>query len=175
MQFAGRGHNFALALVLVSTGLASAQTSNSITAVRHWTLNDVTRVVVETSAEFTFIKDRVPNPDRLFFDLSGTRVRLGNKRLTTVAVNDPRLKQIRLAETQPGVARVVFDLADGVEYAASQLSNPPRLIVELRSATLVTGAPVAQPATAVVAQQPSSAVEPLPEPKLAPPAPNLPA
>ena len=174
MQFAWRGHNFALALVLVSAGLASAQTGNSITAVRHWTLNDVTRVVVETSTEFTFSKDRVQNPERLFFDLSGTRVRLGNKRLTTVSVNDPRLKQIRLAETQPGVARVVFDLADGVEYSASQLSNPPRLIVELRSSTLAASAPVAQPATAVVAQQPPSSVEPLPEPKLAPAPPTLP-
>src|SRR5207249_3839189 len=38
----------------------------------------------------------------------------------------------RVAETQPGVTRVVLDLENNAEFMASQLSNPDRLMIELR-------------------------------------------
>ena len=122
------------AFTLLMGGLAGAQSpvSNGVTAVRHWSLGDVTRVVIETRAEFEFTSERVAQPDRVFFDLPDTGVRLGRRGVSTFPVNDLRLKQIRVAETVPGTARIVFDLENGVEYSASMLSNPPRLIVELR-------------------------------------------
>src|SRR4051794_21200136 len=129
----------------------------SIKDVRFWTLGDSTRVVIETSNEFEYKSDRVPDPDRVFFDFHDTTVRIGPKRHTAIPVNDGRLKQIRVAETSPGMARVVFDLEPNVDFAASTLQNPSRLIVELRRAAS------AEPAGKVISSAP-----PAPEPSSAP-------
>jgi N-acetylmuramoyl-L-alanine amidase len=122
------------ALLLSSFIPLGAQPANAVTAVRFWSLNDITRIVIETTGEFTFKSDRIQDPDRVYFDLVGARPRIGRKGLNTITVADRLVKQIRVAETQPGTTRVVFDLERDVEYSASQLSDPNRLIVELRAA-----------------------------------------
>ena len=104
-----------------------------VTAVRFWTFAEVTRIAIETNGEFRFRSDRLDNPDRLFFDLLATKPRMGVKGVQTTAVGDKLLKRIRVAETQPGMTRVVLDLESPVEYKASQLSNPDRLMIELRA------------------------------------------
>ena len=105
-----------------------------VTAVRHWSMGDVTRIVVESTGEFRFKSDRLHNPERLFFDLLGTRPQLdGGRGIRTIAVGDRLVRQIRVAETQRGVTRVVFDLEANVEFSTSQLANPDRLIIELRN------------------------------------------
>jgi N-acetylmuramoyl-L-alanine amidase len=126
------------ALLLASPGsLCPATSQLEVTAVRFWTLSDITRVAVETNGGFRFRSDRLENPDRLFFDLLGAKPRTGDKGIHVTAVGDKLLKRIRVAETQPGMTRVVLDLESPVDFTASQLSNPDRLIIELR--------PVGQP------------------------------
>ena len=123
-------------LLLASMGSvcpASAQ-QLEVTAVRFWTLSEVTRIAIETNGEFRFRSDRLANPDRLFFDLLGTKPRMAAKGVHTTLVGDKLLKRIRVAETQRGMTRVVLDLESGVDFTASQLSNPDRLMVELRPA-----------------------------------------
>jgi N-acetylmuramoyl-L-alanine amidase len=105
-----------------------------VTAVRFWTLSEVTRIAVETNGEFRFRSDRLYNPERLFFDLLATKPRMGVKGVHVTPVGDKLLKRIRVAETQPGMTRVVLDLETAVEFTASQLSNPDRLMIELRPA-----------------------------------------
>lgn len=134
-----------LMVLLFGSAAAAPSGGNAVTAVRYWTLGDVTRIVVQTTNDFEYRRDRVPNPDRLFFDLSETWVRLGKKGISTFPVHDSRLKRIRIAETSPGIARVVFDLEDAVEYTASLLSNPPRLIVELRQNPVAAKAKLPEP------------------------------
>lgn len=124
----------AVAALLAPAGSGQTRASANVTGVRFWTLPETTRVVVEISQDFTFRSDRVPTPSRLFFDISGARPKLGTRGQHTVAVNDKLLRQIRVAETQPGTTRVVFDLETDVDYVASQLAAPHRLIVELRPA-----------------------------------------
>src|SRR5436190_8277845 len=121
-----------LLLLLPACFGASPAAHTAVTAVRFWTLNDATRVVIETTGEFAYTSDRVRGPDRLFFDVKGARLRLGSKGPHTIPVGDHLLKQLRIAETQPGVTRIVFDLESSVDFIASQLTNPDRLIVELR-------------------------------------------
>src|SRR5437868_3100510 len=75
---------------------------SKVTAVRYWTLGDVTRISIEVSDEFQFKSDRLPNPDRLFFDIIGARPGFGRKGMSSIAVGDHLLKQIRVAETQRG-------------------------------------------------------------------------
>lgn len=126
---------------------ASINAPGKVTAVRFWSLGDVTRVAIEVSSEFRYKSDRLANPDRLFFDIQGAKPQMVSKGMHVIPVNDAILKQIRVAETQPGVTRVVLDLEQAAEFTASQLSAPDRLMVELRvkdkpapPATSVTGA-----------------------------------
>ncbi|HEV1287535.1 MAG TPA: N-acetylmuramoyl-L-alanine amidase [Bryobacteraceae bacterium] len=102
-------------------------------AVRFWSLGGMTRVAIDVSADFKYHSERLTNPDRLFFDIQGARPEMVAKGLRTIAVGDGVLKQIRIAETQPGVTRVVLDLEQRVEFTASQLSSPDRLMIELRA------------------------------------------
>jgi N-acetylmuramoyl-L-alanine amidase len=116
----------------VSLAAASKIPTGKVSAVRFWSLGDTTRVAVEVSADFKFHSERLTNPDRLFFDIQGARPEMIAKGLRTIAVGDGVLKQIRIAETQPGVTRVVLDLERNVDFTASQLSSPDRLMIELR-------------------------------------------
>jgi N-acetylmuramoyl-L-alanine amidase len=103
-----------------------------VTDVRFWSLGDVTRVAIQTNGEFRYRYERLPHPDRVFFDLLGAKPPAGSGKIHVIPVGDRMLKQIRVAEAQPGVTRVVLDLEPDVQYAASQLSSPDRLMVELR-------------------------------------------
>ena len=53
----------------------------------------------------------------------------------TITVGDSLVKQIRVAETQKGITRVVLDMephTPQASYTASQLTGPDRLVVEVR-------------------------------------------
>lgn len=118
------------AFLLPGTALAASK----VTAVRFWSLGDTTRIAIEVSSDFQFKSDRLGNPDRLFFDILGSKPGLGARGMSTIAVGDRLVKQIRVAETHRGITRVVIDLQGGAEFTASQLSSPDRLMVELRNA-----------------------------------------
>ena len=121
------------ALLLASTGaLCSSSSQLEVTAVRFWTLPEATRVAIETNGEFRFRSDKLENPDRIFFDLLGAKPRMGVRGIHTTTVGDKLLKRIRVAETQPGMTRIVLDLESAVDYISSQLTNPDRLVIELR-------------------------------------------
>jgi N-acetylmuramoyl-L-alanine amidase len=111
---------------------APATAEESVTAVRFWSLADITRIAVEATGQFQFHSDRLANPDRVFFDLPGTHPQLSRKILNVIPVGDQFVRQIRVAEVQSGVTRVVLDLQAAVEVSTSQLENPDRLIIELR-------------------------------------------
>ena len=114
-----------------------------VTAVRYWSLGDTTRIAIEVSAEFRFKYERLQNPDRLFFDIFGTRPEIAQRGVKSIPVDDALVNRLRVAETQPGVTRVVIDLKKPVELTTSQLSSPNRLMVEVK---LVDGkSPEAKP------------------------------
>ncbi len=112
-----------------------------VSDVRFWTLAHTTRVAIETTGEFHYKSDHIPNPERLFFDIEGAKPKSAGRKIQVKQVNDKLLKRIRIAENVPGVTRIVLDLESNVEFTASQLSNPDRLIVELRP----SGSPVPVP------------------------------
>src|ERR1019366_5998741 len=85
---------------------------------------------VEVSGEFKYKSDNLDTPPRLFFDVQNSRPGMAQK---TIPVGDHLLKQIRIAETQPGTTRIVLDLDQAADFTASQLSNPERLMIELRA------------------------------------------
>jgi len=142
----------ALGVALNQASAADLGEPHHVTAVRFWSLGAVTRIAIETDGDFEVKSDRLDNPDRLFFDLTGTRPTLGRKGMTVIPVSDHFVKQIRVAEPQQGITRVVLDLEAAVEPTTSRLDNPSRLIIELRasgSAPETTEAPVKAPPTLV--------------------------
>ncbi|MFB3828456.1 MAG: N-acetylmuramoyl-L-alanine amidase [Bryobacteraceae bacterium] len=123
----------------VAGGLSGAVVR--VTSVRSWPMTESTRIVVEVSGEFEYRYERIPNPDRVFFDISQSRPSFDGKRIYNQAVDDRFFKRVRVAETAPDVTRVVIELREGVEFTASRMSNPPRLVVELRRAAQPAAAP----------------------------------
>ena len=104
-----------------------------IVSIRYWSWGDVTRVAIGISGDYKMESGQLDNPLRLYFDLSGLPAQAGPPRKQhVIPVQDRLIKQIRVAETAPGVTRVVFDLEALVDYSSTQLAHPDRLIVEVR-------------------------------------------
>ena len=128
-----------LGLLLVAGAMGKAADAPSdpgarVTAVRFWSLGDTTRVAIEVSSEFHFKSERLSKPDRLYFDVLGAKPEISQRSAQIIHVDDRVNKQIRVAETQPGVTRVVVDLQQAATMSTSQLSNPARLIIEVKTA-----------------------------------------
>jgi N-acetylmuramoyl-L-alanine amidase len=119
--------------LLIAVGLLTAQSAapHRVTGVRFWTLGDVTRVAVETDGKFEVLSDHLSDPERVFFDLTGTRPQLGDKTHAVIPVDDKLIQQIRVAESRKNVTRVVLDLKGVADVSTSQLENPHRLIIEV--------------------------------------------
>lgn len=158
---------FALALAAP----AAAQVRNHVTSVRAWPLDGVTRIAIETRAEPSWRADVAPNPDRLFFDIREAGIRLDKGASRTVEIDGPLVKQARIAMNQRTVVRVVLDLKQKVDYDVSVLSNPWRLMVELRPKGAPKPAPEPTP-DAVPEPTLTAATQPKPEPAPKPVAPK---
>ena len=78
-----------------------------VSAIRFWSLGDITRIAIEVSGEVQYRSERVENPDRLLFDLEGVKPRAGIRGIEVIPVGDKLVNQIRVAETRPGITRVV--------------------------------------------------------------------
>jgi N-acetylmuramoyl-L-alanine amidase len=101
-----------------------------VTGIRHWSTPDYTRVAIDLESDIEFGSQRIAHPDRIFFDLRGTKLAstLVGK---SFDVDDGFLKKIRVAQFQPGRTRVVLEVADLSDYEAFLLPNPYRLIVDI--------------------------------------------
>jgi N-acetylmuramoyl-L-alanine amidase len=157
---------FVCAIASLASGAPKAV--EKVTDIRFWTAGDTTRVAIEVSGEFRYKSQRLSGPDRVFFDLTETKIGLKDKKPSTIAVKDGLVKQVRLAEKEPGTIRVVLDLEDGVDYTVSQLSNPERLMVELKSKKAKSAAPrpetTSAPVPPPVAVPAPTAASPEPKP-----------
>jgi N-acetylmuramoyl-L-alanine amidase len=101
-----------------------------LTGIRHWSTGDYTRIAIDLEQEVKYQSGRVPHPDRIFFDLYGTKLapELVGK---SFEVDAGFLHKIRVAQYKLGMARVVLDVDDVAEYSAFLLPNPYRLIIDI--------------------------------------------
>ncbi|HEV2469968.1 MAG TPA: N-acetylmuramoyl-L-alanine amidase [Candidatus Sulfotelmatobacter sp.] len=101
-----------------------------VTAIRHWSTPDYTRVAIDVESDIKFHSSRISRPDRIFFDLKGTKLAstLVGK---SFDVDDGFLKKIRVAQFEPGRTRVVLEVDDLSDYNAFLLPNPYRLIIDI--------------------------------------------
>lgn len=122
----------ALAALVLLAAPAAAQSRNAVVNVRAWTQGEVTRVAIQTAAEPSWRSEVIENPDRLFFDIRDAEIRLGAGAARVVKLDSPLVARARIAMNQRTVARVVLDLKRKADYDVSVLSNPWRIMVELR-------------------------------------------
>ena len=101
-----------------------------VTGIRHWSTPDYTRVAIDLEDEVKYEAGRVPNPDRIFFDLQDTKLASGLVG-KSFDVSDGFLKRIRVAQFERGTTRVVLEVDDVSDYSAFLLPNPYRLIIDI--------------------------------------------
>ena len=102
-----------------------------VTGIRHWSTATYTRVAIDLGDNVTYEAARVPNPDRIYFDLHGTRLASELVGKSFTVTDDGFLKRVRAAQYSDDVTRVVLDVNDVTEYSAFLLPNPYRLIIDI--------------------------------------------
>ena len=149
-----------------ATGVSSVKRSGKralVTGIRHWSTANYTRVAIDLGDDVTYEAARVPNPDRIYFDLHGTRLAPELIGKSFAVTDDGFLKKIRPAQYSDDVTRVVLDVSDVTEYSAFLLPNPSRLIIDIHGRK-VGGASVQQQTAS--APQPDEVPQPHTEPAI---------
>jgi N-acetylmuramoyl-L-alanine amidase len=119
---------------VASTGARSKDGTRKlarVTNIRHWSSPDYSRVAIDLEQDVKFESQRIDHPERIFFDLLDVNLDatlLGK----TFEVDDGLLKKIRVAQFQPGKARIVLEVAARSDYEAFLLTHPSRLIVDIQ-------------------------------------------
>jgi len=102
-----------------------------VTGIRHWSTANYTRVAIDLGEGVTYQAARVPNPDRIYFDLHGTRLAPELVGKSFAVTDDGFLRKIRPAQYSEEVTRIVLDVSDVTEYSAFLLPDPYRLIIDI--------------------------------------------
>jgi N-acetylmuramoyl-L-alanine amidase len=121
---------------VMSTPVAANEAKRSgkravVTGIRHWSTATYTRVAIDLGDNVTYEAARVPNPDRIYFDLHGARLAQELVGKSFTVTDDGFLKKVRAAQYSDDVTRVVLDVNDVTEYSAFLLPNPYRLIIDI--------------------------------------------
>ena len=129
-----------------ATGPPLAPRVSRVTGIRHWSAPEYSRVAIDLENDIKFDSQRIAHPERIFFDLRGTRLAstLVGK---SFDVDDGFLKKIRVAQFQPGRTRVVLEVKDLSDYDAFLIPNPYRLIIDIHGKNSRARLPKAPAAT----------------------------
>src|SRR5215469_16344112 len=130
-----------------------------VSGIRHWSIPNYTRVAIDLGDDVTYEAARVPNPDRIYFDLHGTRLAQELVGRSFTVTDDGFLRRIRAAQFSNDMTRVVLDVNGVSEYSAFLLPNPYRLIIDIHG-----GPP--SPQQSATNDRPASAAD-VPEPRTA--------
>ncbi len=120
--------------VLDASAQMPAHTGNGLAAIfsiRHWSTPTYTRVAIDLGDDVQYEAARVPNPDRIYFDLHGTRLAQEIAGKSFTVTDTGFLERIRTAQYSNDTARVVLDVNDVKDYSAFLLPNPYRLIIDI--------------------------------------------
>jgi TPR repeat protein len=115
---------------------------SQIIAIRHSASPGRLRIFVQTSRGIKFEPGAAQSPDRIFFDLRATVPGAVSR---SIDLGDSVVRRLRIAEYQPGVTRLVIDLAKPAPFATYTMTNPPGLVIEVLLSA-VNSEPSASPA-----------------------------
>jgi N-acetylmuramoyl-L-alanine amidase len=133
-----------------------------VSGMRHWSTPVYTRIAIDLQNQVAYQAARVPNPDRIYFDLYGARLDPSLNGRSVEVIDDGFLKRIRAAQFSNNVTRIVLDVSSVSDYSAFLLPNPWRLIIDIHGLKPGT-TPTTNLASLPPAQAPrSSSSSPLP-------------
>ena len=112
--------------------------SPQVTAVRFWSLGEVTRVAIETDSEATYHAERIDKPDRLFLDLAGVRRQPGTLDLEHLQLPSDIFVNIVVPD-QSG--NLWLDTAEGTLLYRPD-HTPPHTLVTAATVELKRGTPL---------------------------------
>ena len=125
--------------------------------VKTWNASDATRIVVTLEDTVSFNSAHIASPDRIYFDIHKAKLTppLAHK---TLDVKAGLLKSVRIGQNRDGVVRLVLDVDGARDANAYLLSNPYRLVIEVKSNAAQTAKSAPAPAaTAPAATETASA------------------
>ena len=132
----------------------SAHATPHVTDLHTWNADNFTRIVVTLEDTVRFDAAHIASPDRIYFDLHKANLGPGLAK-KTIDVQNGLLKSVRVGQNREGVVRLVLDVDGARDYSAYLVSNPYRLVIEVRNNANVTsaknGANASTPATTVLA------------------------
>jgi N-acetylmuramoyl-L-alanine amidase len=122
-----------------------------VTGIRHWSTPDYTRVAIDLDRNVKFESQRIENPARVYFDLANAK--LDSFQIGKIFnVDDGFLKQIRIAQYKADCARIVLDVDSLADFDSFLLSNPARLIIDIRGKETASNAPAREEAAVTEAR-----------------------
>jgi N-acetylmuramoyl-L-alanine amidase len=101
---------------------------------KHWSNPDYTRISLELDRDVTWeahelAKGAPGKPGRIYIDLKRTRL---GKAVKDIVIGDGLLKGARVAQYKPEVVRIVLDTENIKDYKIFPLSDPARLVIDVR-------------------------------------------
>jgi N-acetylmuramoyl-L-alanine amidase len=100
-----------------------------LSAIKYWSTDDYTRVVLVLDREVQLRRQVLSSPDRLAIYLPSTRLK-SPELARTYSVNDVFIKQIRVGEHPQNEVRVVLDYEKITKHQVFVLYNPYRLVID---------------------------------------------
>lgn len=107
----------------------------AVTEIRAWSNPDYTRIAVTLDREAKFSHHRLQQvkegtlPERIYIDIEGARIMPG---VRDIPIGDGLLKMARVGQFRPDVVRVVLDIENIREYKIFPLSDPSRIIIDVK-------------------------------------------
>jgi N-acetylmuramoyl-L-alanine amidase/putative methionine-R-sulfoxide reductase with GAF domain len=123
-----------------------------VTGVQHSTANGVSTVVIDLQGPVQYRKNRLPNPERIYFDLLGTSLATGMNG-QVIDVKDGLINRIRVAQPTDNVTRVVLETTSGSTFWDTMQQNPNRLVIEVRGTEATKPEAQVQPSPSPVQPQ----------------------
>ncbi|MGD0402426.1 MAG: N-acetylmuramoyl-L-alanine amidase [Candidatus Acidiferrales bacterium] len=110
----------------------STHATPHVTDIHTWNAENYTRIVVSLEDTVKFDSAHIASPDRVYFDLHKALIGpgLANK---TIDVKNGLLKSVRVGQNREGVVRLVLDVDGARDCSAYLVSNPYRLVIEVRN------------------------------------------
>ncbi|MEW6600543.1 MAG: N-acetylmuramoyl-L-alanine amidase [Nitrospirota bacterium] len=109
--------------------MSEASKQTSVQGLRYSSYKGQTRIVVDVSGPIVFTQQRIPNPDRIFFDIENCVLSRDVK--TSVPIKDGILSKVRISQFNASTVRVVLDIKKISKYSTFILDEPARLVIDV--------------------------------------------
>ncbi|MBC8018008.1 MAG: N-acetylmuramoyl-L-alanine amidase [Verrucomicrobia bacterium] len=113
---------------------ASLRPPALLSEMKHWSNPDYTRISLELDRDVTWEAHQLGKaspgkPGRVYIDINRTRL---GRNVRDITIGDGLLKGARFGQYKPDVVRVVLDTENIKDFKVFSLSEPARLIIDVR-------------------------------------------